>query len=123
MDYMYMRVAEMYLIEAEALAHQGEEAAAATAIKPLMQARISGWNAATITAEEVYHQRRIELWGEGFSYFDLKRLNKGIDRTYEGNNHLPGFVLKVNALASTWRYQIPRQEMQENAYLSEADQN
>ena len=123
MDYMYMRVAEMYLIEAEALAHQGEEAAAATAIKPLMQARISGWNAATITAEEVYHQRRIELWGEGFSYFDLKRLNKGIDRTYEGNNHLPGFVLKINALASTWRYQIPRQEMQENTYLTEADQN
>ena len=123
MDYMYMRVAEMYLIEAEALAHQGEEAKAAAAIKPLMQARIAAWDKASMSVEEIYQQRRIELWGEGFSYFDLKRLNKGINRAYDGNNHLPGFQLVVPPLANTWIYQIPRQEMQENAYLTEDDQN
>lgn len=123
MDYMYMRVAEMYLIEAEALAHMGKEAEAATAIKPLMQARISGWDKAAMSVEDVYQQRRIELWGEGFSYFDLKRLNKGINRAYEGNNHLVGFQLVKEPLAASWRYQIPRQEMQENTYITEEEQN
>lgn len=123
MDYMYMRVAEMYLIEAEALAHLGKEDLAATAIQPLMQARIADWNATSITVDEIYHQRRIELWGEGFSFFDLKRLNKGINRNYEGNNHLPGFQLVKAPLAGSWIYQIPRQEMQENQYLTEEDQN
>ena len=73
--------------------------------------------------EEVWHQRRIELWGEGFSFFDLKRLNKGIDRAYAGNNHLPGYQLVVPALAKTWIYQIPNREMQENKALTEDDQN
>lgn len=123
MDYMYMRVAEMYLIEAEALAHQGEEAKAAAAIKPLMQARIAGWDKASMSVEEIYQQRRIELWGEGFSYFDLKRLNKGINRNYDGTNHLDGFRLVKNPLAASWIYQIPRQEMQENNNLAESDQN
>ncbi len=123
MDYMYMRVAEMYLIEAEALAHQGLEAEAALAIKPLMQARIEGWNKAAMSVEDVYQQRRIELWGEGFSYFDLKRLNKGIDRKYEGNNHLAGFQLQIGPLADSWIYQLPRQEMQENPQLKPEDQN
>ena len=30
--------------------------------------------------EEVMTQRRIELWGEGFRWFDLKRLNMDLDR-------------------------------------------
>ena len=40
------------------------------------------------TAEEVQNavwmQRRIELWGEGQSYFDLMRLRKGINRVSTG---------------------------------------
>ena len=30
----------------------------------------------------------MELWGEGFATFDIKRLNKGIIRSYPGTNHL-----------------------------------
>lgn len=124
MDYVYMRVAEMYLIEAEALAHQGKGAEAAQALKPLLQARGVGEVApTTVTVEDVYQQRRLELWGEGFSYFDLKRLGKGIDRNYEGSNHLAGFKLTIPAHDKRWVYQLPRQEMQENAQLTEADQN
>ena len=73
--------------------------------------------------EDVYLQRRIELWGEGFSFYDLKRLNKGIDRTYEGNNHLPSFDIKVDAQDVRWTYQIPLSEIQENTLISEDDQN
>lgn len=123
MDYMYMRAPEMYLIEAEALAHLGKETAAAEALKPLMDTRNPAWLATSLSVEDVYQQRRIELWGEGFSFFDLKRLNKGIDRTYKGNNHLAGYAFAVEPLAKTWIYQLPRQEMQENKQLTETDQN
>lgn len=123
MDYMYMRAPEMYLIEAEAQAHLGHGDLAAQALAPLMQVRDKGWHKSSVTVEDVYLQRRIELWGEGFSFFDLKRLNKGIDRAYEGNNHLPGYQLVIPALNKTWIYQIPQREMQENTALTEDDQN
>jgi len=123
MDYMYMRVPEMYLIKAEALAHLGQGAQAANALRPLMAVRDAAWNKTTVSVEDVYLQRRIELWGEGFSFFDLKRLNKGINRNYDGSNHLEGYKLEVPALDKTWIYQLPDQEMQENKHLSQADQN
>lgn len=123
MDYVYMRAAEMVLIEAEALAHQGKNAEAATALKKLMSQRDPSWNKTSVTVDDVALQRRIELWGEGFAYFDLKRLNRGIDRNYEGNNHLAGYDFAVPAQDPKWTYQIPRKELQENTHISEADQN
>ena len=32
-------------------------------------------------ADEIMTHRRIELWGEGFRWFDLKRLGLPLDRT------------------------------------------
>lgn len=124
MDYPYMRAAEMYLIEAEALARQGNETGAAEALKPLMEKRCSEWNAASVSVEDVLLQRRIELWGEGFAYFDLKRNYRGIDRTYKGTNHrAPDGLLKVDAGDVRWTYQIPLLELQENSEISDTDQN
>lgn len=123
MDYMYMRAAEMVLIEAEALAHLNRNAEAATVLKKLMANRDPAWSASTVTVEDVYLQRRIELIGEGFSYFDLKRLNKGIDRNYSGTNHLTGYRLVVPAQDVRWTYQIPLAEIQENRQITEDDQN
>ena len=122
-NYMYMRAAEMVLIEAEAYAHLNDGAKAAQVLKELMDVRQPGWNKASVTVEDVYFQRRIELWGEGFAYYDLKRLNKGIDRTYEGNNHLAGYDIAVPARDTRWYYQIPLTEIQENDLIEEADQN
>lgn len=123
MDYPYMRAAEMILIEAEAYAHLGEETKAAEVLKELMAKRQPSWNETSVSVEDVYLQRRIELWGEGFGFFDLKRLGKGIDRKYEGTNHLPTSLLAVPAHAKDWTYQIPRTEMQENKHLTASDQN
>ena len=118
-----MRAAEMVLIEAEAYAHLQQNSKAAEVLKELMSARQPDWNMLSVTVEDVLLQRRIELWGEGFSYFDLKRLNKGIDRKYEGSNHLTGYDLVVPAQDVRWTYQIPRNEIQENDMISEDDQN
>ena len=123
MDYVYMRAAEMVLIEAEALAHQGKNAEAATALSKLMVKRDPSWNKTSVSVDDAVLQRRIELWGESFAYFDLKRLNRGIDRNYEGNNHLAGYNIAVKAQDPAWTYQIPLKELQENTHISEADQN
>jgi hypothetical protein len=53
----------------------------------------------------------------------LKRLNKGIDRSYEGNNHLAGYDIKVDAHDVRWIYQIPLSEIQENKLINAEDQN
>lgn len=123
MDYVYMRAAEMILIEAEAYAHLGRETDAANAMKKLMANRDPEWNESSMTVDDIYLQRRIELWGEGFGYFDLKRLNKGIDRNYEGSNHVTGYKLVVPAQSVLWTYQIPIREIQENTQISDNEQN
>ncbi|MFA5045525.1 MAG: RagB/SusD family nutrient uptake outer membrane protein [Paludibacter sp.] len=123
MDYMYMRAAEMVLIEAEGLAHLNKSAEAATALKKLMVNRDPAWNKTTVTVDDIWMQRRIELWGEGFAYFDLKRLNKGIDRTYAGTNHRVDAQFKKDAGDKTWIYQLPQSEVQENSSISEEDNN
>ena len=84
MDYVYMRAAEMVLIEAEALARQGKNTEAATALKKLMAKRDPSWNMPSVSAEDVVLQRRIELWGEGFSNNDCRRLNKPVVRFHKG---------------------------------------
>jgi len=123
MDYIFMRAAEMVLIEAEAYAHMGNTTQAAQVMKELMQYRDPQWNMPNVSVEDVYLQRRIELWGEGFSFFDLKRLNKGIDRNYEGTNHLSGYLKTIPAGTVDWTFQIPLREIQENPLISEDDQN
>ncbi len=122
-NYMYMRAAEMVLIEAEAYAHMNNGTKAAEVLKVLMAARQPDWNETSVTVDDIHLQRRIELWGEGFAYYDLKRLNKGIDRTYEGNNYMPGYNIKVPARDTRWYYQIPLTEIQENDLINEEDQN
>lgn len=123
MDYVYMRAAEMVLIEAEALAHLGQTGEAATVLAELMEKRDPSWSASEVTVEDVYLQRRIELWGEGFEFFDLKRLNKGIDRNYEGTNHRVGARLTIPAGYKTWIYQLPVSEIQENDLITMDDRN
>lgn len=123
MDYLYMRASEMVLIEAEALAQQNKGAEAATVLKELLSQRDTAWNAASVTVDDVWQQRRIELWGEGFAMFDLKRLHKGIDRNYDGSNHYMSAKLTIPAGDKRWIYRIPQSEIQENPDISEADNN
>lgn len=123
MHYIYMRAAEMVLIEAEALARQNQGDQAATVLAELMSNRQPSWSKSTVTVADILLQRRIELWGEGFAYFDLKRNNLGIDRNYDGSNHLAGYLHTVPAFDVRWTYQIPQTEMQENSHIQDSEQN
>jgi hypothetical protein len=107
-DYVYMRSAEMYLIEAEALLRLGRDTDALNVMNTLLSNRNPGNPLTSITLEEILLQRRIELWGEGFAYFDLKRLNKGMDRTYTESNHATTAKIAVPANSERWNYEFPR---------------
>ena len=47
---------------------------------------------------EVWWQRRVELWGEGFATYDIKRLQKGIIRSYAGTNHVKDYRWNVETV-------------------------
>ncbi len=95
-----MRVEEMYLIEAEAAGMQNE-AEGKRLLEAFAKTRDPQFeygthvdtygNASTsLFQNEVWWQRRVELWGEGFATFDIKRLNKGVIRSYPNTNHPEG---------------------------------
>ena len=61
--------------------------------------------------------RRIERWGEGFRWFDLKRQGLGVKRDDTGTNHVAAVINNVWTIASTdpkWVIKIPKQEIDAN---------
>ena len=92
---------------------------AAIVLKDLMVNRDPSWNKASVTVDDVYTQRRLELWGEGFALYDHLRLKKGVDRTYAGSNYFDAAKLKIEAGDWKFLYQIPLREIQENESISE----
>ncbi len=118
-DVPYMRAAEMYLVEAEALARAGQDAAAQDVLFELVSERDPGYSKSANTGaaliEEIMIQRRIELWGEGFRFYDLKRLNLPLDRT--GSNHVATVInskFTEPAGSNDWQWRIPIDELNAN---------
>lgn len=81
-DIVYMRASEMQLIEAEAYARLGQEQLALERLNGLLSAR----NALTVDLSGgellagVLLERRKELWGEGFSLWDILRTQGQVER-------------------------------------------
>lgn len=122
-DVPYMRAGEMYLIEAEAKARMGS-ADAAEALFNLASNRDPAYVISSKTGEEliaeVLLQRRWELWGEGFRFYDLKRLDLSLDRT--GANHNAGVLanlLEVPSGDTRWQWQIPLDEINANPLMEQ----
>ena len=84
-----MRVEEMMLIEAEAEAHTNAAAGKAL-LEQFMSYRDPNYECTVSSTEdvveEIVFQKRVELWGEGQAFFDIKRLNYPIVRNYAGSN-------------------------------------
>lgn len=117
-DIPYMRAAEMFLIEAEAKAKLGQDAAAAKVLFDMVSKRDAAYKLSTSTGakllDEIYFNRRIELWGEGFRFLDLKRLNQPLNRN--GTNAIPAITVLYDMPAGDkqWEFLIPRREMDAN---------
>jgi hypothetical protein len=119
-DVPYMRAAEMFLIEAEARARQGgREADARQALFTLLRNRnpnyVLSTNSGQALIDEIMFHRRVELWGEGFRWLDLKRTNSPLDRTVVPNtNAAIALTLQVPAGDKLWLWLFPQDEINTN---------
>jgi len=122
----YMRSAEFYLLEAEAMIQQGNFAGARANLQTLMDARTTGFDASSFAdadlLDEIKMQRRLEFWGEGIRFHDIRRWGIGVDRNetnaWEFFTSIlafdpAGLVVPFND-HQFWTFQIPRHEMDAN---------
>jgi len=124
-DVPYMRAAEMFLIEAEAKANLGAPDAAQILFNLVSKrdpAYVLSTKTGTDLLNEIYFQRRIELWGEGFRFFDLKRTNSPLDRTgAQHNTTITAGVMSVPANDKRWQLVFPLSEIQVNPLIIQND--
>ena len=117
-----MRASEMFLIEAEARARAGQDALAQDALFAVEKARNAAAVKTTLTGQalidRIMYNRRIELWGEGFRFTDLKRLNLPMSRTGIPN-HLVAMaqIFEVPAGDPRWEFLFPQDEVNANPYI------
>ena len=117
-DIVLMRVEEMYLIKAEAMAKAGQDGK--TELEKFVKTyRDPSYTCTGDVQEAVYFQKRIELWGEGMIWYDAMRLNKGVDRRGGGFPASAVFNIPANSPILLWR--IPQTEINANVALSDAD--
>ena len=135
-DIIYMRSAEMYLIEAEAHAMRGASgiAPAQAALQAIAGARDSAFDATTFSTQadlmkEIKFQRRLELWGEGFGYTDHIRWDEESDHGTNGGSgaskilYQDAFKIEKPSTNNDWIFKIPQAEINANPLITPADQN
>jgi hypothetical protein len=123
-DMPYMRAAEMFLIEAEAKARNNDEAGAKTVFTTFMQTRVPSFSTANTGAAfitEIMNSRRVELWGEGFRFFDLKRLDQALNRTGSNHNSALAVSMTIPAGDNQWQWVIPQSEINANPLVKQND--
>ena len=119
-DWPLMRVEEMILIQAEALAKSGNESQARSVlenfVKTYRDPSYSSTGRNLSLADEIWFQRRVELWGEGFFMFDAKRLGKPLVRTHgDGTTNQPdNFAFNMAADDGWLNLRFPQTEMDNN---------
>lgn len=118
-EFPMARIAEAYLIKAEAEAQTGGNAALAKSVLNSLQIK-RGATPTEATLENIYRERRKELYGEGHRLFDLKRLRQPLIRSVH-----PEHWAKIDLPADSPRFMfpIPENEMLYNQALTSEDQN
>ena len=104
-DHILMRAEEMYLIAAEAACEKGDYVSARDYLKAVGSKRDSDYDSRiarmsdskrlndntvgpiSTLMDEVFFQRRVELWGENPRLFDIQRRGLCFNRKWAGTNH------------------------------------
>lgn len=120
--YPLMRVEEMWFIYFEAIAHSAPAQAMQAFTGWMQQYRNPKYYSAATSVddvvEEIVFQKRVELWGEGQSFFDIKRLNLPVTRAYVDTNWQNKDALLNTTGRPAWmNWVIVRTEQNNNAAL------
>jgi starch-binding outer membrane protein, SusD/RagB family len=122
-DVPYMRVGEMFYIAAEAYARMGGAANELLAQQRLFTVNLNrdpsyvqSVNTGQALIDEIMIYRRVELWGEGHRYLDLKRTNSPLVRPTGGPNaglHQTSLCTVFNIPAGDirWTWLLPKAEI------------
>ena len=119
-DFPLIRVEEMILIKAEGQLKSGDAAGAKTTlenfVKTYRDPSYSADAAERSLADEIWYQRRVELWGEGFFVSDAKRLDKNIVRFHgAGTTNFPeAFTFNIEHNDGWLNMRFPNTEMNNN---------
>ena len=121
-----MRSSEMLLNEAEAQYRLGNEAAARALLVELnatskRDPEYTCDKSGKALMDEIKLYRGIELWGEGFNWFDLKRWGDTIDRKKyaDGGNWMSQYAITITPDEKNhWTWTIPQSETNYNKGIS-----
>lgn len=120
-SYIYLRSSEMYYIEAEALARSGNESSAKQVLYEITMTRdpayVLSTNSGLELINEIILQKRIELWGEGCAWFDMKRLGVALTRDYNDSNHPAFGKFNIPAGDNRFIFQMPQAEIDANPLI------
>lgn len=126
-DWCLMRAEEMILIKAEGLAMSGQTGPAQQLLTSFVQTYRDPAYTCSLSGQElqneIWKQRRIELWGEGFAMADIMRLNKPIVRIHgnDAGNWPEAFAFNVEAGDPWLLLRFPTKESNANAGISSTE--
>jgi hypothetical protein len=120
-NYIFIRLADILLLKAEALNENGDLAGAMLLVNQIRKrAKLADTNAANKEAARsvIAKERRLELAFEGHRWYDLKRTGKAIDvmNNAVGPN---GENLGYNLTQDRLLWPIPQSELDKNTKLSQ----
>ncbi len=120
-DWPLMRVEEMILIEIEGLAKSGQESLARTKLENFVKTyRDPSYKipASRSLPDEIWFQRRVELWGEGFSMSDVMRLGKPMVRFHNSDSNYPeAFRFNIKPTDGWLLLRFPQSEINANSSI------
>ena len=110
-----LRLAEQYLIRAEAYCRKGNFAKASSDLSTLGQARYVNGGSISVNAgnwlQTISDERVRELYMEGFRLHDLKRWGQGFQRTPQSQTQSEGRSMKIDAGNPLFVWPIPNHEI------------
>lgn len=120
-DWCLMRVEELILIKAEGLAMSGDVSSGKKVLEDFVKAyRDPGYTCNASGAEalqtEIWKQRRVELWGEGFAMADIMRLNKPVVRFHGSDTGIwpDAFAFNIQSGDGYLLLRFPQKETNNN---------
>lgn len=123
-DYPLMRIEEMYFNWAESLVRSGEIALGRYEFENFMRTyRYDSYTCEVFEAEdvleEIYFQKAVEFWGEGLTFFDLKRTGFSVIRNYPGTNFYDSCAFNTDGRPAWVNFCIVVTALRENKALTE----